>query len=93
MVVKNKGLYLGIIKKQTIINNKSKSIIMTTTQLIYSDLNKAIKTLITNEALDIKHAQLEKEYLKGNLAPTSLDRQEAAKAALIDMMFDGDFRK
>ena len=54
---------------------------MTTTQLIYSDLNKAIKTLITNEALDIKHAQLEKEYLKGNLAPTSLDRQEAAKAA------------
>jgi len=32
LVIKNKGLYLGIIKKQTIINNKSKSIIMTTTQ-------------------------------------------------------------
>lgn len=65
---------------------------MTTTQLIYSDVNKAIKTLITNKALDVKHSKLEREYLKDNISPTTLDYKEAAKSALIDMMFDGDFR-
>ena len=56
---------------------------MTTTQLIYSDVSKAIKTLITNEALDAKHSKLEREYLKGNISPTTLDYKEAAQAALI----------
>ena len=65
---------------------------MTTTQLIHSDVNKAIRTLITNEALDTKHYQLQKEYLKNNIAPTSVDFKEAAKSALLDMMMNGDFR-
>lgn len=65
---------------------------MTTTQLIYSDVNKAIRTLITSKELNTKHGNLVHEYLKNTIAPTTLDFNEANKSALIDMMFDGDFR-
>lgn len=65
---------------------------MTTTQLIYSDVNKAIRTLITNDNLDTKHSDLVNEYLKNNPTPTTLDFNEANKAALIDMYLDGDFK-
>ena len=59
---------------------------------INSNVNEAYRTLITNKDLNTKYAKLQREYLKNNLAPTSLDIEEAAKEALLEMYFDGDFK-
>ena len=65
---------------------------MTTVQLIHSNVNEAKKALLTSQGLSDKFAELSSEYLANNRRQTSLDREEAAKSALIDMYFDGDFR-
>ena len=92
LVVSNSVRTFESTKEHKVFIHNQNQIKMTTTQLIYSDVNKAIKTLITNEALDAKHSKLEREYLKGNISPTTLDYKEAAKAALVDMMLNGDFQ-
>lgn len=91
MVVKNKGLYLGIIKKQTIINNKSKFNIMTTLQMIdvapYKVVNQKIQTL----ELDEIFAEKTGYYLKLLFtAPFTIsDTIAAEKAALKEMVKQG----
>ena len=65
---------------------------MTTIQLIHSSVNEAKELLLNSEELKSKFKELSTEYLRNNRRQTALDRSEAAKSALIDMYFDGDFR-
>ena len=57
---------------------------MSNTQLIYSDPNKAYRSLITTAELDQQFTKLKKEF-KLPVAPTSKDFDNATKNALLQM--------